>query len=335
VPSPNSLAELLPSVALETVQDYRAPALADGEMRSHGTRILEHQSNCPFRAFVEVRLSAAQSKRVEPGLTPPNRGQLVESALQCVWEELHDKFTLETCGDRRLQEIVDAAVERAFSSLDVKPTDAWEIRYFDLERQRLTALIHEWLNFERGREDFGKVAHQQTVEFRLAGLDLRGRIDRIDRLQDDGSLVIIDYKTGRQSLNAGHWNTPRPVHPQLPLYATALQRIPGTSLSGVAFAFVNRGDCRMTGAGVRPEILGRKKLRAPALQEYLGKWGPELESLAEAFLRGDARVDPKHAPGSASRSTCDETYCHLRAVCRMAEIDFPQEQAEEDPDELD
>jgi len=78
----------------------------------------------------------------------------------------------------------------------------------------------------------------------------------------------------------------------------------------------------MTGAGVRPEILGRKKLRAPALQEYLDKWGPELESLAEAFLRGDARVDPKHAPGSASRSTCDETYCHLRAVCRMAEIDF-------------
>jgi len=86
-----------------------------------------------------------------------------------------------------------AAVERAFSSLDVKPTDAWDIRYFELERQRLIALIHEWLNFERGREDFGKVAHQQKVEFQLAGLDLRGRIDRIDRLQD-GSLVIIDYK---------------------------------------------------------------------------------------------------------------------------------------------
>jgi ATP-dependent helicase/nuclease subunit B len=334
VPSPKSLAELFPSVALESVQDYRAPALVDGEMRSHGTRILEHQSNCPFRAFVEVRLSAAQAKRVEAGLTPVNRGQLVESALQWVWDELHDKFTLETCADRRLREIVDTGVERAFSSLDVKPADAWEIRYFELERQRLAALVHEWLNFERGRDDFGKVAHQQKVEFQLAGLDLRGRIDRIDRLQD-GSLVIIDYKTGSQSLNAGHWNTPRPVHPQLPLYATALQRIPGTSLSGVAFAFVNRGDCRMTGTGARPEILGRKKLRAPALQEYLEKWGPELESLAEAFLRGDARVDPKHAPGSASRSTCDETYCHLRAVCRMAEIDFPQEQAEENPDELD
>jgi hypothetical protein len=125
------------------------------------------------------------------------------------------------------------------------------------------------------------------------------------------------------------------VRPQLPLYATAFLRAPGTNLSGVAFAFVNRGECRMTGAGVRPEIFGAKRLRGPALQEYLEKWGPELESLAEAFLRGDARIDPKHAPGSASRSTCDETYCHLRAVCRMAEIDFPREQAEEQPDELD
>ncbi len=273
VPSPKSLAELFPSVALESVQDYRAPALVDGEMRSHGTRILEHQSNCPFRAFVELRLSAAQSKRVEPGLTPANRGQLVESALQWVWEELHDKFTLETCGDRRLQEIVGAAVERAFSSLDLKPSDAWEIRYLELERQRLTALVHEWLNFERGREDFGKVVHQQKIEFQLAGLDLRGRIDRIDRLQD-GSLVIIDYKTGSQSLKVGHWNTPRPVHPQLPLYATALQRIPGTNLSGVAFAFVNRGDCRMTGATLRPEILGKQETARPSVAGISGEMGP-------------------------------------------------------------
>jgi ATP-dependent helicase/DNAse subunit B len=233
-----------------------------------------------------------------------------------------------------LQEIVDAAVERAFSLLDFEPNDTWEVRYLELERQRLTALVHEWLKFERGREDFSKVVHQQKIEFQLAGLDLRGRIDRMDRLQD-GSLVIIDYKTGSQSYRAGDWNTPRPTRPQLPLYATALLRTAGTNLSAVAFALINRGACRMTGAGVRPEIFATKTLRAPALQEYLEQWGPELEALAKAFLQGDARIDPKHAPGSASRSTCDETYCHLRAVCRMAEIDFPPDEAEEEPDERD
>ena len=92
----------------------------------------------------------------------------------------------------------------------------------------------------------------------------------------------------------------------------------------------------MAGAAVRPEILGAKSLRGPELQEYLDRWGPELEALVAAFLRGDARIDPKHAPGFASRSTCDATYCPpAGAVCRMAEIDFPPPVEEEDLDERD
>ncbi len=334
VPSAKGLAELFPTVALESVQDYRAPAVAVGELRSRGTRLVEQQSNCPFRAFVELRLLAAQARRVEPGLTPANRGKLVETALQYAWNELHDKSTLETLDEQRLQAIISAAVESAFTLLNLKPADAWEMRYLDLERQRLAALVREWLQFERGREDFREVRHQQEIRFQLAGLDMRGFIDRLDRLPD-GSLVVIDYKTGSQSYRPGDWSTPRPARPQLPLYATALLGTPGAKLSAVAFASVNRGGCRMAGAAVRPEILGAKSLRGPELQAYLDQWGPELEALVAAFLRGDARIDPKHAPGYPSRSTCDATYCHLRAVCRMAEIDFPPPAEEEDPDERD
>jgi hypothetical protein len=75
----------------------------------------------------------------------------------------------------------------------------------------------------------------------------------------------------------------------------------------------------MTGIGERPEILGKKKRawRGSGVRESLANWRPELESLARDFMRGAARIDPKRA------STCEETYCRLHAVCRMAEIDLP------------
>lgn len=90
-----TVAELFPPVTLELVPDDRAPAVAAGELRSHGVRLLEQQSNCPFRAFVELRLLAQVEPQREMGLAASERGKLVERALQRVWEQLGDRFTLE------------------------------------------------------------------------------------------------------------------------------------------------------------------------------------------------------------------------------------------------
>jgi probable DNA repair protein len=328
------LAELFPAVALEAVSDDRGPMVAADELRSHSVRILERQSNCPFRAFVELRLLASERQPREEGLAATERGKLVELALQRAWEQLGDRFTLENCGDARLQEIIGAAVDEALRECKLQLGDQWEARYFALERERLCALLREWLQFERSREDFEVIAHQRDIQLELAGLPLRGRLDRLDRLRD-GSLVIIDYKTGQQALGPSQWRTPRPVQPQLPSYAVALASggaeqhspNPAPAIAAVAFALVNRGDCRMTGLGERPEILGRKKAaRGEGLRESLASWRPELESLARDFMNGDARIAPRRA------STCDDTYCHLQAVCRMAEIDFPTEPLEDEDD---
>jgi probable DNA repair protein len=323
---PKSLPELFPAAALQSQMDDRAPVVAAGELRTHGVRILERQSNCPFRAFVELRLLASEQQPKEMGLPATDRGKLVETALQLAWEQLGDKFTLENCDEGRLQEIIQAAVDGAFRKLEMDAGDDWEARYFAVEHQRLSALLREWLEFERSREDFEVVDHQRELHLELAGMPLRVRPDRLDRLRD-GSLVILDYKTGQQMLGPGQWRSPRPALPQLPSYAVALEaQSPAPAIAGVAFALVRRGECRMTGIGQRPEILGMKRPpRGEGLKESLASWRPELESLARDFMEGGARIDPRRD------STCEDTYCHLQAVCRMAEIDFPQpaETAEE------
>lgn len=42
----------------------------------------------------------------------------------------------------------------------------------------------------------------------------------------------------------------------------------------------------------------------------LGFWRATLERLAQDFIQGDARVDPKH-----SLTTC--RYCELHGLCRI------------------
>lgn len=320
------------SVSLECVQDYRSPAVGDGELHSSGTRIVELQSNCPFRAFVEYRLFAREQRSAEAGLAPMNRGKLVESALQFAWETLRDRFTLENCGESHLREIIADSIEQAFREVNLTPADTWERRCFELERTRLSDLIYEWLQFEKLRDDFRNLAHQQKCDLELGGLRLHGFIDRIDCLPD-GSWVIIDYKTGQSSYTVSQWASPRPVRPQLPLYAVALLRQPPKPIiSGVAFGLVNRRGCGLTGVSTRPQILGKKSSRVPPLEEFLQAWEPELERIAGDFTRGDARIAPKYPPGSG-RSTCEESHCHLHAVCRVAEMAFSFERLEQEEDD--
>jgi len=89
-------------------------------------------------------------------------------------------------------------------------------RYLELEQQRLTELVNEWLEYEAARIGFEVAATEVGRTIHLAGVTLDLRLDRIDRLID-GSLLVIDYKSGDVSPKS--WELPRPDDVQLPLYA--------------------------------------------------------------------------------------------------------------------
>jgi putative RecB family exonuclease len=62
-------------------------------------------------------------------------------------------------------------------------------------RQQADTLIDGYLALEDPRR-VADVAVEVTVEADVAGVHLRGILDRLDRA-DDGTLVVVDYKTGR------------------------------------------------------------------------------------------------------------------------------------------
>ena len=163
-------------------------------------------------------------------------------------------------------------------------------KYLDLEGERLVLLITEWLRFEQGRQPFTVLEAEKKTGVSIAGLPLHLRLDRVDRL-NDGSLLVIDYKTG--DAKAKSWELPRPDDVQLPLYAGfALDG----EVGGLVFAKLRAGENGFEGRvkaakqSLKAGLSGNSNLaRKPLTQEEMTAWRNEIETLAKAFLAGDAQ----------------------------------------------
>jgi ATP-dependent helicase/nuclease subunit B len=277
----------------QTFADDLAPALATSNPRG-GTRILVDQSACPFRAFARHRLRAEALEAPQEGLDAMARGSLLHSLMKFLWTELK--------GSEGLKGDVGPAIEQA-ARLAVEE-EGLEEPFAALERKRLARLAREWLEVERERAPFEVVAMEHQRELAVAGLTLRGRIDRLDKLASGGH-AVIDYKTGNPSPH--QWMNERPEDPQLPLYALNAAE----PIAAVAFAKLKTGGMRYMGFSQAKDAMPKVK-RAEDWAALLAGWTTELALLGSGFAAGEARVDPKKL-----LSTCRT--CDLQPLCRVYE----------------
>jgi probable DNA repair protein len=284
-----------------------------------GAATLTAQSQCAFKAFATARLDAKTWEPAEAGLTPKERGQLLHEALHSVWSGPPN-------GIRSHAELVALPDLRAFVALHVRgavqsamPLRARESmppRYLALEETRLLNLITEWLDCEKSRIPFTVLDTEQRTSVSVAGLALRVRLDRVDRLIDD-SLLVIDYKSG--SPTPASWDLPRPDDIQLPLYSNFAFPGDPREIGGIVFAKVRTGEPEFTGklrdakATLRAKISGNSNLvKKPLTSDDLSAWKQHIEALALAFLAGRSIVNPRDYPGTCER-------CGLQALCRINE----------------
>ena len=288
-----------------------------------GTRALTLQNECPFRAYAELRLGARAPESAEPGVPMDQRGLLLHTALQLLWERLGDSAGLAALSGARLEALIGECVARAARALQVevrgrrrrgRPVPDGQFDLFSVlspalsrECARAQALILRLCELERTRAPFAVAAIEHMTELALAGARVRMRLDRVDSVA--GGRIVLDYKSGRPG--SPDWFGERPTHPQLLAYLAAL----GSDVLALATVNLTAREVRFTGvaasAGLLPRVRAVPAVTGAAALDWAVQqrsWLALIERLIREFLAGTARVDP--APGA-----CD--YCHLADLCRI------------------
>jgi len=328
---PELAAPVAPPSLTVSFEDFSRIPFPPGKVKG-GADVLTTQSQCPFKAFATARLAAQEWKPAEAGLTASQRGSLLHAVLHSVWagppEGIRSYAELMNLNDR--QAFVADHVQRVLAR-ELRPHlhDLMPRRYLKLEEQRLTRLVTEWLEYEATRIEFEVADTEVKRTVHIDGLNFDLRLDRLDRL-NDGSQLVIDYKSGTVSPNA--WELPRPDDVQLPLYAGfALEA--DELLGGLVFAKVRAGEMKFAGrvgdaaatlfAGLKG---GNPLVKNPFTAEQLLDWRDCIQQLARDFLAGRAEVDPREVP-----KTCER--CGLQTLCRIQEDAAPLAAEDESDDE--
>jgi ATP-dependent helicase/nuclease subunit B len=277
-----------------------------------GTRSIELQNLCPFRAYGELRLGSAELDAPEPGVAADVRGRLLHAALERLWRALGGSAGLHARSEEALDALIAAAVEEA-ATLIMGPLRAEGRPAINRrECRRAARLIRSLCDLERKRPPFNVRETELERTLELAGAQLRVRIDRVDAL-GGGGLAILDYKSGRSV--PGDWYSDRPSHPQLLAYLAAV----GEETVAMATISVTAREIRFDGVAADPSLLPKVRAveGAPEQEDVANAWSywqrewrARVERLAAEFVAGRAIVDPRP-------KACE--YCHVVSICRISD----------------
>lgn len=276
---------------------------------SGGTRVLQLQALCPFRASAELRLGAVAVAEPVPGFDPRERGQLLHRALELAWRQLGDSDALRhpAADGVSVDALARAVAERAMREVLAGRAAPAAAALVSNETLRIAARVAALLHDDQRRAQAGgfrALRLEERQEWELGGRKLRVRMDRLDQLRD-GRLLVIDYKSG--TAESFRPLDERPRQPQLLAYAL----LAGDAVAGVAAVYLNADENRWRGAAAEDALLplpARGRAPTAPWPELLTHWRRVLEQLLRDFTAGVANVDP--LPGACAS-------CTLAALCRV------------------
>lgn len=309
----NRMEKRLGHRAMSQLEDITGPIVQTTAISKGGVGVIKDQAACPFKAFAHHRLRARAMEEPALGIDARLRGSLVHSCLEQLWKQIGTHQALCALSSEAQKSLVESIVAKVIEQESVR-TPTLKNAFGQLECQRMTPLLLDWLMIDAQREPFEVLQTELKQTLTVGQLQLNTVIDRIDKLQD-ASVVIIDYKTGESSINK--WFGERPEEPQLPLYSVFGSHVGQANVKSISFGQLKKGNVKYEGLSDSSnhfsslKILdASKKADKPDWDGQMEHWKTVLERLSDEFVSGDARVDP-------TKKACE--YCDLTSLCRVNE----------------
>jgi ATP-dependent helicase/nuclease subunit B len=263
---------------------------------------LEDHATCGFRTLGKRLLRIEVDDRDDAELGARERGTLLHRCLERFFRRLREEGRLPLRGlpeeMATLRQVAGEEMDAFALEEHVGHRALWELKRAEL-LESLAAVIEsdqEALPLELERR-FGFEDPESWPALRIGDIHVRGIVDRIDRLPD-GTLLVLDYKSGRVASLAPRLKPEAMLAPefQLALYAELLrQREPSARVDA---AYLSLRDAQLTRTlrenGVDPDALPL----AQGVQERVAR-----------MRAGRLEVRPL---------ACD--YCDLKPVCRLVAL---------------
>ncbi len=325
IPVPvNSLAERLAQDSQHDWQwldDNQAPPVQAGEHISGGTGLLKAQATCPAWAFYQYRLHARKLGEPVNGLDVMERGTLVHAVLAAYWQD-RDSNDLQDSIPEALRKTLLSIAESILATFNAERDHVFSETFLQLEAERLSKLVFAWLiEVEMLRpQGFQVTACEQEHNIAIEDVRIKLIIDRVDTL-DDGRLLVMDYKTGRQ-LDYKNWAEPHITEPQLPIYAAFI--LQDADVGAVCYAKVRPAENAFIGIAATEALVqgatpfddkrGRKifdETRFPDWASVLSHWKTQITATARSLKAGDAAVQ--------FNDESQLTFCDVTPLLRLPE----------------
>lgn len=288
------------------------------------TRLSDY-GKCPFRFWVSHMLKIEAMEEPEAGLDPRQRGEVYHKCLELFYTGMQARgWKLDEPGDAPVDAFYDECIEEALAWLEkerpFKATEFWDYEkkeiYFRLRRflskEKLRAVAdggeYTPVSFEKafGFENEAGSGAPLVVKAVPRGkememsVQLRGRIDRIDKSQD-GKIRVVDYKAGSSAISSKQAEQGSNI--QMPVYAMAVSQSiePGAEISRGVFLSISSGDS-----------IGSFDFSKAENVELVDKVKEHIVSFVDGISTGHFQVQP------VDENVCNT--CDHNSICRIREL---------------